>query len=157
MRCLELRTGYADYSKTYYKTKFFIVDHLPEVGGAYDGEKVVTVDPVELDAEERSEAAQEYNLFQVETEDGRRAFVACEKPKIRVELHHWKEFSGYSHSETFDIRFAGEFVNLAESAKEYYKNFDGDLLDGLEPGEGINIEMYDDNNNLVSEYFIVKE
>lgn len=155
MDYLEMRTSYNDYTKTFYKTRFLIIDQLPKVGGTYDGEKVTALDPVRLDVEERSDAAIEYEFYKVETENGR-AFIARKAPKIRVDLHHWKEDSGFSHSETFDSRYAGEFKNLAESAKEYFEDFDGDLLDDLEPGEGINIEMYNDNDDLVSEYFISK-
>lgn len=58
----------------------------------------------------------------------------------RVDLHHWTEGSGYSHSETFD--------NIEElvTAEEYFNSVD------LEDFTG-NIEIYDEDGNLVSEFF----
>ena len=70
--------------------------------------------------------------------------------KYRVELHHWRNQQGYSHSEIFD--------NFDEkmSAEEYFKNFDGDLTPD-DPSEAINIEIYDnDTDELVSEYWVQK-
>ena len=72
----------------------------------------------------------------------------------RVELHYWSAEEGYFHSETVD--------NIEEniSAEEYVKRlFDKgggfDIPDYLENEfYAINVEMYDENDRLVSEYFL---
>lgn len=72
----------------------------------------------------------------------------------RVELHLWNSNSGYYCSSTFE--------NLEEycSAEEYFKTCESYMDDGLtpeDPDEAINIEIYDEDNNLLSEYWVQKE
>lgn len=65
---------------------------------------------------------------------------------FRVELNHWNG-SGYSHSETFD--------NIEENitAEEYVKKLDSPLVP---VADAINVEIYNEDNELVSEYWVEK-
>lgn len=68
----------------------------------------------------------------------------------RVEAHYWRNQSGYSHSETID--------NLSNqmTAEEYVKALDYDLT--LEdPEEAVNVEIYSEDDALVSEHWCQKE
>jgi len=72
----------------------------------------------------------------------------------RIEFHLWNSNSGYYCSSTFE--------NLEEycSAEEYFKACESDMYGSLipeDPDEAINIEIYDEDNNLLSEYWVQKE
>lgn len=65
---------------------------------------------------------------------------------MRIEFRYWKENSGYSHNETVGYTdgnmTAEEYVKSLEDAGLYQGDYDA-----------INVELYDQDNNLVSEYF----
>lgn len=68
----------------------------------------------------------------------------------RVEFRFWTAGSGYSHSETVDHIdediSAEEYVSRLEDAGAYLGDYDA-----------INVELYGEDDNLVSEYFWEKE
>lgn len=64
----------------------------------------------------------------------------------RVEFRYWKANSGYSHNETIDN------IETTMTAEEYVKNLDDAGL-YIADHDAINVEMYDENDNLISEYF----
>lgn len=69
---------------------------------------------------------------------------------IRVEFRYWKKDSGYSHNETVDN------IDYTITAQEYVKNLeDADLY--IAEHDAINVEIYDEDDNLLSEYFWEKE
>lgn len=69
---------------------------------------------------------------------------------IRVEFRYWKNGSGYIHNETI------ENIDYTMTAQEYVKNLeDADMY--IADHDAINVEMYDDDDNLLSEYFWEKE
>lgn len=69
---------------------------------------------------------------------------------IRVEFRYWKNGSGYSHNETI------ENIDYTITAQEYVKNLeDADLY--IAEHDAINVEIYDEDDNLLSEYFWEKE
>lgn len=63
----------------------------------------------------------------------------------RVEFRYWKNGSGFSHNETVD--------NIDEeiSAYEYVNALEDHGI--LNNYDGINVEIYDEDDNLLSEYF----
>lgn len=63
---------------------------------------------------------------------------------LRVDFHYWVEGSGYSHSETFD------HIKEGMTAEEYVKACEGNV----EFPSNTNVELYDENDNLVSEFFV---
>ena len=69
---------------------------------------------------------------------------------MRIEFRYWKENSGYSHNETVGYTdeniTAEEYVNALEDAGLYQGDYDA-----------INVELYDQDNNIVSEYFWEKD
>ena len=70
---------------------------------------------------------------------------------FRVDFRFWKSGCGYSHSETVDrivegISAEDYITNRLENAESYLVNYDG-----------INVELYNDNDELVEEYFWEKE
>lgn len=72
----------------------------------------------------------------------------------RVEFHLWTSNNGYYCNTTFD--------NLEEycSAEEYFKICESNTDGGLtpeDPDEAINIEIYDEDDNLLSEFWAQKE
>ena len=67
----------------------------------------------------------------------------------RVELKHWNESSGFYSSETFDN------IEKLLTAEEYYKTYDGDLTPE-DPSEAVNIEIYDTDDELLSDYWLQK-
>ena len=69
---------------------------------------------------------------------------------FRVELNHYFEGEGFKFSETFD-----NIENLC-SAEEYAKNYDGDLIPE-NPDEAIRLEIYDEENNLISSFWLQKK
>lgn len=68
---------------------------------------------------------------------------------FRVELRHWKAGSGYSHNETFDN------IDKVITAREYWDGIDPEIE--IKPDEGINVEIYDEEDNLLSEWFVEGE
>ena len=73
--------------------------------------------------------------------------------KIRVELHHWTENSGYNYSETFDNY---ETENVAENEAELYVKALDESFD-LKANEAINVELYNEDDELISEYWVEKK
>lgn len=69
----------------------------------------------------------------------------------RVDFRYWKEGSGYSHSETID------HIEEDISAEEYINSLIEETGSDLGDYDGINVELYDEDDNLVSEYFWEKE
>ena len=67
----------------------------------------------------------------------------------RVELDHWKNGSGYTHSELFDYR--EEYC----TAEEYFDNMVASPL--LPFDDAITIRIFDDTNIELSEYTVNKE
>ena len=70
----------------------------------------------------------------------------------RVDFRYWKEGSGYSHSETID------HIPEGIGAEEYINRLiENDNV--VDPGcfDAINVELYDEDDNLVSEYFWERE
>lgn len=66
---------------------------------------------------------------------------------IRVEFRHWKANSGYTHSETYD------HIEENITAEEYVECLENPS-DCFSVGQdAINVEMYDEDDNLLSEYF----
>ena len=65
---------------------------------------------------------------------------------MRIEFRYWTENSGYSHNETVgytkDDITAEQYAKSLEDAGLYQGKYDA-----------INVELYDDDNNIVSEYF----
>lgn len=68
---------------------------------------------------------------------------------FRVELRHWREGSGYTHGETFDN------IEGFCTAEEYLNSLDTPLTVG--EGEGVNVEIYSDDDTMVSEFWLSKE
>lgn len=68
----------------------------------------------------------------------------------RVEFRFWTQANGYSHNETVDnideVISAEEYIGRLEDAGACLGDYDG-----------INVELYDEDDNLVSEYFWEKE
>lgn len=69
---------------------------------------------------------------------------------FRVELNHYFEGEGFKFSETFD-----NIENLC-SAEEYAKDYDGNLIPE-NPDEAIRLEIYDEENNLLSSFWLQKK
>lgn len=67
----------------------------------------------------------------------------------RVELHYWNNQNGYTHSETIDN------IDVCCTAEEYAKSLDNDLTP-KNPNEAINIEIFDINDELLSEFWCQK-
>lgn len=68
---------------------------------------------------------------------------------LRVEFKHWKSCEGYSHSEIM------EYVDNM-TAEEYWRAYQDNADEPYSPNYpyGVNVELYDDDNNKVSEYFV---
>lgn len=69
---------------------------------------------------------------------------------FRVELNHYFEGEGFKFSETFDN------IENSCSAEEYVKNYDGYLIPE-NPDEAIRLEIYDEENNLLSSFWLQKK
>lgn len=67
----------------------------------------------------------------------------------RIELHHWINNQGYTHSETFD------HSETLITAENYAKSLDDDLTPD-NPDEAINVEVYNEDDELLSEYWLQK-
>lgn len=77
--------------------------------------------------------------------------------KYRVELRYWTDGSGYSYNETFDNFEADSIAeNEAELYVEACKGNGIDFLDGTDY-DAVNVEIYDDDDNLISETWITTE
>lgn len=148
-----------EVNKVHFYKDFEVVDFVPEVGDPCFGEEIKEITPVQLDVEQGKDEVYTYDYFKIITtmnkEFDKANNVYCErwyavkKPMLRVELHYWKEGSGYSHSETFDE------VLVGFTAEQYVNEYDGNLLDDDEY-DAINVELYDNDNNLISEYWLSK-
>ena len=73
-----------------------------------------------------------------------------DKSMFRIELNHWKNGEGFNFSETFD--------NIEEylTAEEYINSYDGDLTPE-DPNEAIQLEVYSENNVLLSIFWLQKD
>ena len=73
-----------------------------------------------------------------------------DKSMFRIELNHWKDDEGFTFSETFD--------NIEEycTAEEYINSYDGDLTPE-DPNEAIQLEVYSENNVLLSIFWLQKD
>ena len=66
----------------------------------------------------------------------------------RIELNHWVDGSGWSHSETYD------HVDELCTAEEYIRSLDPDYrLEAPEDGD-IRVEIYDEDDNKLSECWV---
>lgn len=77
--------------------------------------------------------------------------------KYRVELRYWTDGSGYNYNETFENFEADSITN--DEAEKYVEECKGngiDFLDGTDY-DAVNVEIYDDDDNLISETWITTE
>jgi hypothetical protein len=149
-----------EVNKIRFYKDFIVVDDVPVVGGIFGLEEIKEVSPVRLDPEQGRDEVWNYDYYHVfttmnnewnkEEECYEEEFLCCKKTTLRVELHYWTEGSGYSHSETFDE------VPEGFTAEQYVDEYNGDLIDEDRDYDAINVELYDKNNKLVSEYWLEK-
>ena len=147
-----------EVNKVHYYKDFEVINFTPEVGDPCFGEEIKEIIPVQLDVEQGRDEVYEYDYFKIITTMNKEfdkandayceSWYAVKKPMLRVELHYWKEGSGYSHSETFDE------VPVGFTAEQYVNECDENLLD--DEYDAINVELYDNDNNLISEYWLSK-
>lgn len=68
---------------------------------------------------------------------------------IRVEFRYWTKENGYSHNETVDN------IDDEITAQEYVNSLEDNGI--LNNYDGINVELYDEEDELISEYFWEKD
>lgn len=146
-----------EINKVHFYKDFEIIDFIPEIGNPCFDEEIMEIIPINLDVEQGSDEVYGYDFFKVITtmnkEFDKASGVYCERwyavkqPTLRVELHYWKEGSGYSHSEMFDE------VPVGFTAEQYVKEYDGNIMDDCEY-DAVNVELYDKDNKLISEYWV---
>ena len=67
----------------------------------------------------------------------------------RVEIDHWKNGSGYTHSEVFD--YLEEYC----TAEEYFNSLD--MIPLLRGDDAVTIRIFDDNDMELSAYTVSEE
>lgn len=159
MKKIRAYVGMDEINKVHFYKDFEIIDFIPEVDDSCFGEVIKEVVPVKLDVEQGTDEVYDYDYFKVITTQNQEfdkdndvyseRWYAVKQPTLRVELRYWNKGSRYSHSETFDE------VPEGYTAEQYVKEYDGNLIDDCDY-DGVNVELYDKDNNLVSEYFISK-
>lgn len=162
--------GMDEVNKIRFYKDFDIVNDIPAIGDMYGLEEIKEVIPVRLDPEQGRDEVWSYNYYHVfttmnnewnkEEECYEEEFLCCKKPMLRVELHYWHDGSGYSHSETFDE------VPEGTTAEQYVTDYNTNQIDGnnllnpLNPDDycdAINVELYNKDNKLVSEFWLEKQ
>lgn len=77
--------------------------------------------------------------------------------KYRVDMRYWYNGSGYSCNPTFETFKAATITeNEAEKYVEELKDNNINLLDGTDY-DAVNVEIYDDDDNLISEKWVTTE
>ena len=66
---IEINTGYNEYHNTLYRSRAYIVDHVPEVGDIIDSWEIVSVYPLYLDPQQPRDEVYEYTYYTCEVKD----------------------------------------------------------------------------------------